>query len=131
MTLLAIPNVSEGRDRNCVSALVRAAASSGAAVVDVHADPTHNRSVLTTVGDRDVLTAGMTSLARACHDIDLTRHMGVHPRLGALDVCPVVPHDEPMPGAVSCALEIADAIGDEVGLPVYLYGAAAARPETR
>ncbi|MFP5299122.1 MAG: glutamate formiminotransferase, partial [Actinomycetota bacterium] len=126
MSLIAIPNVSEGRDRALVSRLVDAVARSGARVLDVHIDEFHNRSVLTVTADDEVLVDGMVALAQAtARWIDLTQHEGVHPRVGGLDVCPFVPHEEPMERAVSAARAAAERIGTEAGIPVYLYEEAA------
>jgi glutamate formiminotransferase len=127
---LAIPNVSEGRDRDAIGALAAAASAGGAVVLDVHSDPVHHRSVLTVVGDDESVVKGMTALALRARGIDLRRHEGVHPRMGGLDVCPIVAFDDDMDGAVRLAHRTAGSIGD-VGLPVYLYGAAAIRQETR
>lgn len=132
MPVVAIPNISEGRDHARISALVSSVTSSGTRVLDVHSDETHNRTVITAAAPTtDDLVDAMVSLADACRDIDLPSHSGVHPRLGGLDVCPFVPHNETMVAAVAAARTTAGRIGDEVSLPVYLYGAAARRPETR
>ncbi len=131
MTLLAIPNVSEGRDRDLIGDLVGAVEAAGGRVIDVHSDAVHNRSVLTVTGTPAQLVEAGVALARACRVIDLTAHHGVHPRLGALDVYPIVPIDEPMHRARAVADEVATAIASRAGLPVYLYGEAARRPATR
>lgn len=125
MALIAIPNVSEGGDLRRIASLVDAVASRGSRVLDVHSDADHGRSVVTVTGTRGSLVDSMTELARSASSIDLTRHEGVHPRLGGLDVCPFVPHGEPMPEAIDAARAAAAAIG-AAGLPVFLYGAAAA-----
>lgn len=127
--LVAVPNVSEGRDAATVAALASAVTGSGARVLDVHSDGVHNRSVITAAGGAGPLVAAMTALARAATAIDLTRHAGVHPRLGVLDVCPfVVDAEDPGP-AVAGARAAGAAIAEEAGIPVYLYGYAATRPE--
>lgn len=123
MALLAIPNVSEGRDRDRVASMIDTVTSRGSRVLDVHSDGDHGRSVFTVVGTQPSLVDSMTELALSASSIDLTTHRGLHPRLGGLDVCPFVPHDGPMSVAVDTARETATAIGD-AGLPVYLYGAA-------
>jgi glutamate formiminotransferase len=131
MSLVAIPNVSEGRDPRRVASLASVTASGGAAVLDVHSDALHHRSVLTTCAEPGVLPAAMTALAAACAaELDLTRHEGRHPRLGSLDVCPFVYTDDPG-GAILAAQETARRIGDELDLPCLLYGAAARTPERR
>jgi glutamate formiminotransferase len=128
MPLLAVPNVSEGRRLDVVSALVDRIDANGGIVFDRHADAAHNRAVLTVGGD---LLRSMGELAIAARDmIDLTRHDGVHPRLGALDVCPIVPYREPAEAARELAEQVGRALGD-AGIPVFLYGAAARRAETR
>jgi glutamate formiminotransferase len=130
MSLLAIPNVSEGADRGVIDALRGALSSSGSRVLDVHSDPIHDRSVFTVAGSADQLVEGLTSLASlAAQTIDLTKHLGVHPRLGALDVCPLVPSSGSMTEAIETARLTGRAIGERAGLPVYLYGAAATRQE--
>lgn len=123
MALLAIPNVSEGRDQDRLDSMVDAVSSRGSRVLDVHSDADHGRSVITVVGTQRSLVDSMTELALAASSIDLTSHHGLHPRLGGLDVCPFVPHYEPMSAAVDAARDAATAIG-AAGLPVYLYGAA-------
>jgi glutamate formiminotransferase len=128
MALLAIPNVSEGRDRSLIEALAIAAGSGGARVLDVHTDAVHNRSVYTMTGTPEQLKIGLTALARlASSEIDLTMHEGVHPRVGGLDVCPFVPHESSMEEAVAAARDTAARIAAETNLPVYLYGDAVLR----
>lgn len=132
MTLLAVPNVSEGRDPRLIEDLSRAAQVGTNRVLDVHSDPVHNRSVLTVTGEPGDLVEGCVALAAACRErIDLTGQSGVHPRLGALDVCPFVPHHDDMEIAVSAATAASTAIGRGLGIPVYLYGAAATRSHAR
>lgn len=129
MPLLAIPNVSEGRDPRRIESFQAAITSSGARLLDVHSDEVHHRSVFTATGTEDALVAGMVALADACRAIELTTHEGVHPRLGALDVCPFVPFEEDMEKAIVAARATAAGIGG-LGIPVFFYGAAASRPET-
>jgi glutamate formiminotransferase len=128
--LLAIPNVSEGRDRARIGAFHAGLTEAAVRVLDVHSDGLHHRSVFTTTGSSADLAAGMTWLAGACRSIDLAGHDGAHPRLGALDVCPVVPFRSTMEEAVALAHSIAPRIG-ALGIPVFLYGHAARREETR
>lgn len=123
--------MSEGRDRARISALARAVRAGGTRVLDVHSDPWHNRSVFTVAGEPDEMTVSMARLAVAARSIDLRLHEGVHPRLGALDVCPVVAFRITLSDATAIALSVARAIATRARLPVYLYGAAARRPETR
>ena len=121
--LESVPNFSEGRDRATIGALA-AALGSRARLLDVHADEDHNRSVFTLVGSEDDLTAALLAgITCARERIDLRRHEGAHPRIGAADVVPIVPL---VPGdmrrARAAALGLADRVGDELGLPVFLYG---------
>jgi glutamate formiminotransferase len=123
LPLESVPNFSEGRDQGVIDA-IGAALSSGARLLDVHSDPDHHRSVFTLVGqDEQLVGAVLAGIACARDRIDLQRHEGVHPRIGAADVVPVVPlRPEDMPRAREAALDLARRIGDELGLPVFLYG---------
>ena len=128
MSVIWIPNVSEGRDPGVIDALVRAASPAGVRVLDVHSDGHHHRTVVTATGGTDDLVRAAANLAeRAVRLIDLRAHEGEHPRLGALDVCPFVPHGSQMSAAVDAARAAARAIHDRSGLPVYLYGSASER----
>lgn len=129
--LIAVPNVSEGRDAAAIARYADAIASAGARVLDIHSDAIHNRAVYTVAGNSEALVEGMTRLAVACSDIDLTRHTGVHPRLGGLDVCPFVPHEGAMEEAIAAARAAGASIYERAGSPIYLYGEAATRAETR
>jgi len=121
--LEAVPNVSEGREPGSVEEIGRAFAS-GARLLDVHADADHHRSVFTLVGDDEALVRSLVSgAARAVELIDLRAHDGVHPRVGAVDVVPLVPlAPDGMEAARRVALETAELLGSELGLPVFLYG---------
>lgn len=122
--LVAVPNVSEGRDRDAIEAIGRAyGAGGGARVLDVHSDPDHHRTVHTLVGAPGGLADALVAGAEAAIErIDLTTPRGVHPHVGALDVCPVVFLDEDQRGAAILeALAVADRLG-RLGLPVFLYG---------
>ena len=119
-------NVSEGRRTDVISAVGTAA---GAVLLDVHSDPDHHRSVLTLGGSAAEVTGAARALAGAAVEaIDLSAHAGTHPRLGAVDVVPFVPFDDPGPDGLAVAAGIARAWGeaaaDELGVPVFLYGAA-------
>jgi glutamate formiminotransferase/glutamate formiminotransferase/formiminotetrahydrofolate cyclodeaminase len=125
MALLeSVPNLSEGRDRHVVDAVAAAFGSAGARVLDVHVDPDHHRSVVTLVGDDRALEDGLVAgIDEARRRIDLRLHQGVHPRVGAADVVPVVPLvPEDLGRAVSVARGVARRAGQELGLPVFLYG---------
>jgi glutamate formiminotransferase / 5-formyltetrahydrofolate cyclo-ligase len=129
--LLAVPNVSEGRDATVVEQLARAFAP--LALLDVHADADHNRSVITLAGRQGEVAEALVAGARAAAaKVDLRRHEGVHPRVGALDVAPVVYVEESDRGAAcAAALTAAALIADAVELPVFLYGQLATSPEHR
>jgi glutamate formiminotransferase len=125
--LLAVPNVSEGRDAALVERL--ASAFVPARLLDVHSDADHNRSVFTLAGDQGELARALEAGARAsAESIDISAHDGLHPHVGALDVAPVVYLDEHDRGAaVAEALTAATFIG-ELGIPVFLYGSLATDP---
>jgi glutamate formiminotransferase len=131
MTLLAVPNVSEGRSSARIRGFADAVAAAGARILDVHSDGAHNRSVFTVTGPRTNLEEAMVALCVACSYIDLTRHEGLHPRLGGLDVCPFVPHDTRIEEAVAAAHRMGELVHDRTGLPVYFYERAALRESTR
>jgi len=122
LPLESVPNFSEGRDRDTIDAIGRAL-SANARLLDVHADPDHNRSVFTVVGgDGEIVEALVAGTVCARARIDLRGHEGAHPRIGAADVVPLVPIvPEDMGRAQAASLEAAGRIG-ELGLPVFLYG---------
>jgi glutamate formiminotransferase len=127
--LLAVPNVSEGRDTEKIVALERAF-SAGVELFDRHSDPDHNRTVFTLAGDATALSAALArGAAEAVRSIEMTAHQGVHPAIGALDVCPLVwIAEEDREAAHEAALEVAAALG-ALGVPVFFYGALAGGPE--
>jgi glutamate formiminotransferase len=129
--LLAVPNVSKGSDRGVVDAI--GAGFARARVLDIHSDPDHGRSVLTLAAPQGVLAGALVGGAReAAARIDLRGYVGRHPHVGALDVAPVVYLDEEHRGAAWAeALTAAALIGDELDLPVFLYGDLATAPEHR
>ncbi|HEX5469983.1 MAG TPA: glutamate formimidoyltransferase [Gaiellaceae bacterium] len=122
LPLESVPNFSEGRDAAVIGAL-EAALSGPARLLDVHSDSDHNRSVFTLVGGGDELVESLLAgIASAAERIDLREHRGAHPRIGAADVVPLVPlapQDEE--AARAAALALAGRIGEELGLPVFLY----------
>jgi glutamate formiminotransferase len=122
LPLESVPNFSEGRDRATIDALA-AALSEHAELLDVHSDPDHNRSVFTLVGDEEALEAALVAGVACAKDrIDLRRHEGAHPRIGAADVVPLVPLEaSDMPRAVVAARRMGELLA-ELGLPVFLYG---------
>jgi len=123
LPLESVPNFSEGRDARTIEAL-RQALETHAEVLDVHADADHNRSVFTVVGEDDALVdALVAAVACARERIDLRRHDGAHPRIGAADVVPVVPlRPDQRERARAAAGRIAERLGSELALPVFLYG---------
>jgi glutamate formiminotransferase len=123
LPLESVPNFSEGRNRATLDDL-GAALGGVAELLDVHADVDHNRSVFTVVGDESHLVVALLAAVACARDlIDLREHEGAHPRVGAADVVPLVPiSPEDMPRAREAGTEVARRIGDELGLPVFLYG---------
>jgi glutamate formiminotransferase len=123
LPLESVPNVSEGRDEDVLAEL-RAAFSGPARLLDVHTDRDHHRSVFTLVGSgAELVETLLQGIGRAVERIDLRRHEGAHPRIGAADVVPLVPLEaEDEPAARAAALELAGRVGEELGLPVFFYG---------
>jgi glutamate formiminotransferase len=130
--LLAVPNFSEGREVALIEAISSAFAT-GVELLDTHSDPVHNRTVLTLSGPAGSLAGALANGARACAEaIDMPRHKGAHPCIGALDVCPVVwlrPDDREATRAE--ALEAARGIAAQAHVPVFLYGELASDPSRR
>jgi glutamate formiminotransferase / 5-formyltetrahydrofolate cyclo-ligase len=122
--LASVPNVSEGRDQALIDDLGNAFTRRGAALLDVHADGDHHRAVFTLAGEPERLVASLLAGATlACARIDLRAHEGVHPRVGAVDVVPLVPlRPDDMPQAMDAALAVAVRLGNELEIPVFLYG---------
>ena len=128
--LLAVPNVSEGRRQATIEAIARAFTAWGAArLLDVHSDADHHRSVFTLGGTQGSLSGALLTGARvAVEHVDVgrdrdTEEMGVHPHVGALDVVPLVYLDASQRGAACAeALVVASELGDDLGLPVFMYG---------
>jgi glutamate formiminotransferase len=123
LPLESVPNVSEGRD-DAVLEDLRAALSAPARLLDVHTDRDHHRSVFTLVGSGEELVETLVAGIRcAAERIDLRRHEGAHPRIGAADVVPLVPLEpEAEEAAREAALALADRVGAELELPVFFYG---------
>jgi glutamate formiminotransferase/formiminotetrahydrofolate cyclodeaminase len=123
-----VPNFSEGRDRVVIDAITgELAAVEGAALLDVDAGAATNRTVVTFVGSPEAVEeAAFRAIARAAELIDMTKHTGEHPRMGATDVCPFVPVEgATMEDCVEIARRLGDRVGAELGIPVYLYEHAA------
>src|SRR5207249_3878551 len=127
-----VPNFSEGRNAATIEALRLALTSvPGVRLLDVQADAAHNRSVFTFVAPPDAsVEAALAAMRVATERIDLTRHSGEHPRMGATDVVPFVPvRDATMDDCVALARRLAERVALELQIPVYLYAKAATRPE--
>ncbi|HEX6313982.1 MAG TPA: glutamate formimidoyltransferase, partial [Gemmatimonadaceae bacterium] len=127
-----VPNFSEGRNKVVVEAIRSAiAAIDGVAVLDVSSDASHNRTVITFVAPVErAVDAALAGMREAAHRIDLTRHTGEHPRIGATDVVPFVPLEgTTMEDCVLLARALGERAAGELGIPVYLYERAATRPD--
>src|ERR687895_2486993 len=114
----AVPNFSEGRDREKISRIAGSVRDTpGVSVLNLHSDPDHNRSVLTFVGEEGPLLGASVALARACvREIDLAAQSGVHPRMGSLDVLPFVPLGPPISEAtLEDATRLARSVGEAIG----------------
>ncbi len=122
--LLSVPNVSEGRDEAVIDYIARAF---GPGLRDVHRDPDHHRSVFTLTGEPGTLAQQVLyGAAAAVERIDIHRHTGIHPRVGVLDVAPVVYlRDADRGAACAEALVLGHLLGEQLELPVFLYGALA------
>jgi len=127
-----VPNFSEGRDQATIEALQAAlTAVGGVQLLDVQKDPSHNRSVFTFVAPPDAaVEAALAAMRVATQRIDLTKHSGEHPRMGATDVVPFVPvSGVTMEDCVALARRLGEAAANELKIPVFLYARAAARPD--
>jgi glutamate formiminotransferase / 5-formyltetrahydrofolate cyclo-ligase len=130
--LLAVPNFSEGRDSRRVEEISDAFAT-GAALLDTHSDPLHNRTVVTLSAAPGEIVTPLVNGAWSCVNwIDMRRHDGAHPAIGALDVCPVVwLNEDDRDAAREAALATAREIGSDLKIPVFLYGDLASQPSHR
>ncbi|GAB4478230.1 MAG: hypothetical protein Kow0088_17890 [Anaerolineales bacterium] len=129
-----VPNFSEARRPRVVEAIMDAVQSvPGVTLLDRHSDLDHNRTVLTFVGEpQPVAEAAFRAIAKAAELIDLNQHRGEHPRIGATDVVPFVPiRGVSMQECVELARQLGKRVGEELGIPVYLYEEAATRPERK
>uniref|UniRef100_I3LDH7 Formimidoyltransferase-cyclodeaminase n=1 Tax=Sus scrofa TaxID=9823 RepID=I3LDH7_PIG len=123
-----VPNFSEGKNQEVIDAISRAVAQTpGCVLLDVDSGPSTNRTVYTFVGRPEDVVEGALNAARAAYQlIDMSRHHGEHPRMGALDVCPFIPvRGVTMDECVRCAQAFGQRLAEELGVPVYLYGEAA------
>lgn len=129
-----VPNFSEGRDTGKIEQITAEVEKvRGVKLLDVDSNADHNRTVLTFVGGpQPIKKAAYNAIARAAEIIDMARHQGQHPRLGACDVCPFVPvQNATMADCVAVANELAGEVGEKLGIPVFLYGEAAGLPERK
>ncbi|HEV7219864.1 MAG TPA: glutamate formimidoyltransferase [Terriglobales bacterium] len=126
-----VPNFSEGRDKSKVDAIVEAVKMDGVYLLDREMDSDHNRCVITLVGERDAIQeAAIRGVGKAAEILDLTRHTGAHPRLGAADVVPFIPIEGlTLEDCVAMARHAGAEIWKRYQVPVYLYEAAATSPE--
>ena len=124
-------NFSEGRDKDVIAAI--ATAAQGARALDLNSDEDHNRTVLSLVGSPEAIAeAAFQVSAKAVELIDMNQHRGAHPRMGAVDVIPFVPLGQAtMEEAITTARRVGQRLGEELGIPVYLYEGAATRPVRR
>src|SRR5246500_252019 len=123
-----VPNFSEGRDQNVIRQITDAIESvDGATLLDVDPGATTNRTVVTLVGSPDAaVEAAFRGIKKAAELIDMSKHKGAHPRMGATDVCPFIPvSNVTWEEAIECANKLGKRVGEELGIPVYLYEKAA------
>src|SRR5438067_9369189 len=126
-----VPNFSEGRHAAKVDAIIEAMKVEGVYLLDREMDADHNRCVITLVGERNAIAeAAIRGVGKAAELIDLTQHQGAHPRMGAADVVPFIPIEGvTLEDCVAIARHVGEQIWKRCGVPVYLYEAAAKRPE--
>lgn len=127
-----VPNFSEGKRKEVVEKIVGEIKKvKGVNVLDVESDADHNRSVVTFIGEPEAVgEAAFLATKKACELIDMNKHRGEHPRIGAMDVIPFVPlSNVTMEECVQLAKKVGKRIADELGIPVYLYEAAATRED--
>ena len=129
-----VPNCSEGRDKEIIEYIADAVRSvPGVALMDYSSDENHNRSVYTIVGDPDQMGEAAFRFAKACVEkIDMTKHHGEHPRMGAVDVIPFTPvKDVSMEECIELSKKVAQRIWEELKMPVTLYEESASAPHRR
>ena len=129
-----VPNISEGRDQAKIDEIVAAAAAvPGVTVLDVDPGAETNRTVITLVGAPGTIEEGAFRLIERARDlIDMSQHHGAHARHGATDVCPFVPvAGVTMADCAAIAKKLGERVGNELGIPVYLYDQAALREDRR
>ncbi|MDE7142896.1 MAG: glutamate formimidoyltransferase, partial [Muribaculaceae bacterium] len=129
-----VPNFSEGRDKEIISAITSAiTAAAPVALLDVDPGEATNRTVVTFVGEPDdVVEAAFAGIRQAAELIDMRKHHGAHPRMGATDVCPLIPvSGVTLEECAELSRKLAKRVADELGIPVYCYEAAAFTPERK
>ena len=128
-----VPNISEGCDPAVVDQIVQAAKSAGVSIIDIYCGAGTNRSVITMAGDPTAIAEGAFRLIkRAAELIDMRKHRGTHPRMGATDVCPFIPlRDATMELCIDIARRLGERVAHELNIPVYLYEEAALSAERR
>lgn len=129
-----VPNFSEGRRPEVIGEIIRTIeAVQGTALLDTEMDKDHNRAVVTFVGEPEVVEeAAFQAIKRASELIDMEKHRGEHPRMGACDVCPFIPvSGVTMKTCIAMANRLGEKVGNDLQIPVYLYEEAATRPERR
>lgn len=128
-----VPNISEGRRKEVIEEVIKNLRSTGVKILDYSSDPDHNRSVITFVGNRETVKKGALQVARdAVRLIDLTKHHGTHPRMGAVDVIPFIPiKNITMKDCIEISKEVGKQIAEELGVPVYLYAESATTQERK
>ncbi len=129
-----VPNFSEGRDPDVIRQITDAIESAeGVSLLDVDPGASTNRTVVTFVGSPEAaVEAAFRGIQKAAELIDMRRHKGAHPRMGATDVCPFIPvSNVSWEEAIACAKQLGKRVGDELNIPVYLYENTKKRPKTR
>jgi len=128
-----VPNISEGRRREVAESIASAASGPGRKVIDLSMDPDHNRSVITIVGQPEGLVKGVLALTKMASElIDLNKHRGEHPRMGAVDVIPFIPvRGVTMADCISLSRRVGEHIAAELHIPVYLYEESATNESRR
>ena len=129
-----VPNFSEGNDLTIIRQITDAISSvDGVMLLDVDPGKATNRTVVTFVGDAEsVVEAAYRGIQKASELIDMRKHHGEHPRMGATDVCPFVPvANATMDDCIACAKKLGERVGNTLNIPVYLYESAASRPERK
>lgn len=128
-----VPNFSEGHDQKIINAIFDAAKTSGVKVFELESNPDHNRCLFTIVGEPEaVMNSAFEAIKKATELIDMNKHIGEHPRIGATDVVPFVPvSGVSMAECVALSQKLGKKVGDELNIPVFLYEESATRPENR